>query len=307
MLASRLILASLVIGFASAQTSVTANVGNFIHNVSDVERSAHFYHDVLGMDMPRPVGSWQTSEAVLKLYNAGTGRLRVANAQMEGSPMRMELAQFDPDKGSPVKRAWGVAGNSILMLTVTDLTLIEQRVKSENVPVLVASKKACDGRGIVVADPDGFPVMLIERAQAAPDAKSNITGLRFGHIVSSEALASGPFTALGLKAQSRTHVCQPIEEALASGPTSVVTVQDGFEIWLFKGPAAPPHAAVVPRDPGAAVLRFAVNDADAAVKALLMMGATVASEGGVLQTLPPGGQKAAILQTVDDLLIQVLK
>jgi hypothetical protein len=39
---------------AFAQSALVNNFGNFIHDVADLERSVHFYHDVLGMDLPRP-------------------------------------------------------------------------------------------------------------------------------------------------------------------------------------------------------------------------------------------------------------
>ena len=55
---------------AFGQSAMVNNVGNFIHNVADLERSVHFYHDVLGMDLPRPAGDWQTTEGVLKMYDA---------------------------------------------------------------------------------------------------------------------------------------------------------------------------------------------------------------------------------------------
>ena len=76
-------------GSAFAQGALVTNVGNFIHDVADLERSVHFYHDVLGMDLPRPVGDWQTTEAVLKMYDAEGGKFRVDNAQIPGSPMRV--------------------------------------------------------------------------------------------------------------------------------------------------------------------------------------------------------------------------
>ncbi len=295
-----------VAGSAFAQSSLVANVGNFIHDVGDLDRSAHFYHDVLGMDMPRPVGDWQTGEQVLAMYDAVGGKFRVANAQIPGSPMRMELAEFQGVERTPVRRAWGAPGNSLLMLTVRDLAPVAARVASENVPVLVKRTQACDGRGMVVADPDGFPVMLIERNGPAADAeaKSNFTGLRFGFLVSGDALAKGPFAALGLKSETRTHVCRPIEEALA-GSSSVVTLPGGFEVWLFQAQAGQ-AADVRPQNPGAAVLRLMVTDVDAAVGALKQSGVNVVSAGGVLQTLP-GGLRAGILGAPDGLLIQVVK
>jgi catechol 2,3-dioxygenase-like lactoylglutathione lyase family enzyme len=288
---------------------LVSNVGNFIHDVADLERSIHFYHDVLGMDQPRPVGDWQTTEGVLKLYDAEGGKFRVANAQIPGSPMREELVEYQDVERKPVRRAWGAPGTSVLMLTVSDLAPVQERFKASNTPVAVDLKTACDGRGLVVQDPDGFAVMVVERKSSEPDPKSNFTGMKFGYLVSGDAMAKGPFAALGLVAQVRKSACKPVEEVLLNngGTISTVTVPGGFEIWLAQSPVKGSNAGVRPRDPGAAVLRLVVTDVDKAVEALKQAQVNVVSAGGAVQTLPPSGLRAAILRAPDDLLIQVVK
>jgi catechol 2,3-dioxygenase-like lactoylglutathione lyase family enzyme len=292
-----------------AQRPLVANVGNFIHDVADLDRSVRFYHDVLGMDLPRPAGDWQTTEGVLKMYDAEGGKFRVANAQIPGSPMRMELVEFQGVERKPVRRAWGAPGTSVLMLTASDLSPVEERLKASNTPIAVAVKTACDGRGLVAQDPDGFAVMVVERKPADPAAKSNFTALKFGYLVSGDAMAKGPFAALGLTAQPRNSSCKPVEEILLNegGKTSTVTLPGGFEIWLAQGRGKAANANFRPRDPGAAVLRLAVVDIDKAVEALKQAKINVVSVGGAIQTLPPAGLRATILRAPDDLLIQVVK
>jgi catechol 2,3-dioxygenase-like lactoylglutathione lyase family enzyme len=311
----------LALGLSAAVTVVAENrlvsgVGNFIHDVGELDRSVHFYRDVLGMELQRPPGDWQSTEGVLKMYDAVGGKFRVANAQIPGSPMRVEMVEFQGSDRKPVRRPWGVAGTSVLILTAADLTPILERLKPANVPALVKVKKACDERGVVVADPDGFAVMIVERAGQAtgsPPAKSNstsnFTALRFGYLVSGDALAKGPLAALGLTEETRIHGCRPIEDALmnAGGTASIVTLPGGFEIWLAKGKTENGKPAVRPHDPGAAVLRLMVSDVDAAVQALQQAQVNVVSAGGAIQTLPPAGLRATILRAPDDLFIQVVK
>lgn len=298
---------------AFAQSRLVNSVGNFIHDVGDLDRSVHFYRDVLGMESPRPPGDWQTTEGILKMYDAVGGKFRVGNAQIPGSPMRVEMVEFQGVDREPVRRQWGLAGTSVLMLTVVDLAPVEERLKSANAPMLVKSKKACDGRGMVVADPDGFAVMLTERAgqaAGAPPPKSNFTGMKFGYLVSGDSLAKGPFAALELQAETRNNACRPIEDVLMNdgGAASIVMLPGGFEVWLVKGKkAADNRVAVRPRDPGAGVLRLVVSDVDAAVQALQRAHVNVVSAGGAIQTLPPSGMRAAILRAPDDLFIQVVK
>ncbi len=52
------------------------------------------------------------------------------------------------------------------------------------------------------------------------------------------------------------------------------------------------------------MLRLSVTNAEAAVAS---MGIPVASEGGAIQTLTPGGTRAAILAAPDNLFIQVIQ
>lgn len=306
---SKLLLVVASAASAFAQSALVNNVGNFIHDVADLERSVHFYHDVLGMELPRPVGDWQTTEGVLKMYDAEGGKFRVANAQIPGSPMRVELVEFQGVERKPVRRTWGAAGTSVLMLTVSDLAPVEEHLKAANVPIAAGAKMACDGRGLVAQDPDGFAVMVVERKGPDPTPKSNFTGMKFGYLVSGDAMAKGPFAALGLGAQVRNSQCKAAEEVLLNegGATSTVTLPGGFEIWLAQSRTNAAGAGVRPRDPGAAVLRLMVADVDRAVDALRQAQVNVVSAGGAIQTLPPAGLRATILRAPDDLLIQVVK
>lgn len=305
---SKLFLTMAAAACAYAQTPFVTNVGNFIHDVSDLDRSVHFYHDVLGMDQPRPVGDWQTGEGVLKMYGAEGGKFRVANAQIPGSPMRVEMVQFQGVEQSPVRRPWGAPGTSVLILTASDLAPIEARLKASNTPITAGPKAACDARGLVVQDPDGFAVMVVERKSSDPEPKSNFTGMKFGYLVSGDSIVKGPFAALGLVPKERTSACKPVEDVLLNGVTnSTVTLPGGFEIWLAQSRMKAAAGVVRPRDPGAAVLRLMVSDVDKAVEALKQANVNVVSVGGAIQTLPPAGLRAAILGAPDSLLIQVVK
>jgi catechol 2,3-dioxygenase-like lactoylglutathione lyase family enzyme len=111
----KLVLALSVAVSAHAQDRLVSSVGNFIHDVAELDRSVHFYRDVLGMELQRPPGDWQTADAVLKMYDAAGGKFRVANAQIPGSPMRVEMVEFQGVDRVPVRRPWGTAGTSVLI------------------------------------------------------------------------------------------------------------------------------------------------------------------------------------------------
>jgi catechol 2,3-dioxygenase-like lactoylglutathione lyase family enzyme len=294
-----------------AQAPLVKGVGNFIHNVADLDQSVRFYRDLLGMEMPRPPGDWQTTEGVLKLYGASGAKFRVANAQVTGVAMRVELAEFQGVDRKPVRRALGEPGASILILTAADLQPVIERLMAANWPLAVKSTEACDGRGIAVSDPDGFAVVVVQRKAAGEPAAAgkNFTGLRFGYTVSNDAVLNGPFKALNLAGAPSAHGCQAVEEAIlkTSAPT-VVKLPDGFEVLLVRSVRGKKSAGIArPRDPGAAVLRLAVTDAEAAVRALDHSGVKVVSEDGAIQTLPPAGLRATILGAPDNLFIQVVQ
>ena len=59
---------------AAVASGQVIGVGNFIHNVGELDRALNFYHDVLGMDLqgaaptgPRP---FVATPEILSLYNA---------------------------------------------------------------------------------------------------------------------------------------------------------------------------------------------------------------------------------------------
>jgi catechol 2,3-dioxygenase-like lactoylglutathione lyase family enzyme len=293
-----------------AQAPLVKGVGNFIHDVGNLDQSVHFYKDLIGMEVPRPAGDWQTTEGIAKMYAAGGAKFRVANAQVTGVAMRVEMVEFQSPDRKPVRRALGQPGASLLILTAADLQPVLDRLKAANWPLAVETTQGCDGRGFAVADPDGFPVLVLQRTGGpAPAVDRNIVGLRFGYTISSDAVLNGPFNALGLSGAPRRGDCRTVEDAiLKDNARTIVKLPDGFEITLAHAqPEKKSAGALRPMDPGAAVLRFPVTDAEAAVRVLGDAGVKVVSEGGMIQTLPPAGLKAAILSAPDNLFIQIVQ
>jgi catechol 2,3-dioxygenase-like lactoylglutathione lyase family enzyme len=305
-------LAPVAFGFVApclAQAPLVKGAGNFIHAVGNLDQSVHFYKDLIGMESPRPPGDWQTTEGIAKMYAAGGAKFRVGNAQVTGVAMRVEMVEFQNPDRRPVQRALGEPGASLLILTAVDLQPVLDRLKAANWPLAVETTPGCDGRGFAVADPDGFPVLVLQRTAGPTSGDKNIVGLRFGYTVSGDAVLKGPFKALGLTGGPRLQRCGTAEEAiLKDSALSVVTLPDGFEITLAHAQAGKKIAGTLRQmDPGAAVLRFPVTDIEAAVRVLGQARVKVVSEGGVIQTLPPTGLKAAILGAPDNLFIQVVQ
>ena len=123
------------------------------------------------MDFPAASGrSPDLTDGVLKLYDAEWGG-RVSSRQCADPRLSHAdgvSAEFQGVERKPVRRAWGSPGTSVLILTAADLAPIEQRLKAAGTPLAVSLQSACDGRGLVAQDPDGFAVMVVERKSSAP-------------------------------------------------------------------------------------------------------------------------------------------
>ena len=323
---------ALLILFAAAILSgQVIGVGNFIHNVSDLDKSLAFYHDVLGMDLQRAAGPPATgprpfvdTPEILNLYNALGGQFRVGTAMVPESPMRAELVEFKDVDRKPVRPRIQDPGASIFVLAVRDLTPILARIKNSKAAVITTGGDsvlvAGGSRAILVQDPDGFFVELVQ-ANPEPVTKapkdSNFIGVSFAFTVSdAERMARVFKNALGFDPRTGA-----FEKDKAQGQllglrgaqirrTKALVPGTSFQVEFleFKGiDRKPVHSR--PQDPGSAVLRLVVRDADSAVKLLDAAGIKIASAGGNIVKLPGANAnlRAAIAGAPDNLFVQVLQ
>ncbi len=306
-------------------------VGNFIHNVADLDKSLGFYHDVLGMDLQRAPGAQLAGPApfvvtpeILNLYHALGGQFRVGTATVPQSPMRAELVEFKDVDRKPVRPRIQDPGASIFVLTVRDLAPVLTRIKNSGVTVITTGGDPvllADGsRALLVQDPDGFYVELEQRnpepATKAP-ADSNFIPVSFSITVSDAGRMAQVFQkALDFNPQTSGFIKDKAQEKLLGVRTgqirraTAVVPGTSFQVQFleFKGiDRKPVHSR--PQDPGSAVLRLVVRDADSTVKLLDAAGVKVASAGGQIVKLPGANAnlQAAIVAAPDNLFVQVLQ
>ena len=295
----RMLPAIAVLAAALAHGQTVTGVGNFIHNVANLDKSLEFYRDVLGMELqraaaPRP---FLTTPEILNLYNASGGQYRVGTTLVPDSPMRAELAEFKDVDRKPVQPRIQDPGASILILGVRDLAGIMARVKQSGATVVTPGEQS-----VLLRDPDGFFVELIEKG---------VADVSFAFVVSDTDRMLRVFKdALGFQFQTGPFLKDKlfgIEKAEVRRSTALVPGTSFQVAFLeFKGiDRKPVHCR--PQDPGAAVLRLVVRDAESAAKALDAAGAKVASPGGQVVKLPGGTARAAIAAAPDNLFVQVLQ
>jgi catechol 2,3-dioxygenase-like lactoylglutathione lyase family enzyme len=325
----------LTAGVAPAQTVPAgdiAGVGNFIHVVSNLDKSLEFYHDVLGMDLQRAPGAqapagprpFLSGPEVPRLYNAVGAQYRVLSALVPESPMRAELVEFKDVDRKAVRPRVQDPGASLLVLTVRDLAPIMARVKKSTATVVTRGGgpvPAGDGsQAVLLSDPDGFFVELVRRSPTPPTkvaAGSNFIDVGFTFVVSDTNRMVKVFTdALGFRTQTGAFVTDKALERLLGIPgmqvrrtaTTVPGTSFRVEFLEFKGTDRQPvHSRL--QDPGSAVLRLVARDVDATLKKLDSSGVKVASAGAEVITLPGGNStiRAAITSAPDNLFVQVLQ
>lgn len=187
--------------------------GHLGRQITDVELTTHFYHDLIGLDLigkrdqPRPFfinkglqevaelsqgvanPYLQTSRVVLlpipgTAAAAGGPEMTIEAIQIEGIPKR----RFNPPLTDP--------GASYLKLIVADLDKTLAVLKSERYlviteggnPVELSGWPGINGkiRAVMVRDPDGYPVELMQVTPVLPStapAGSNVLGARVSIVV----------------------------------------------------------------------------------------------------------------------------
>ena len=189
--------------------------GHLGREIGNVELIIHFYHDLLGLDLlgprarPRPFGSKDTGPALLEFVQLGQGvpnpmdaRNRAVilpipgTATTKGMEMAIEAIEIKNIESRPYRPSLSDPGASRIKLFVRDLDKTLANLKDELVPVVTAGGNpvtlsnypGMPGtiRAVIVRDPDGYPVELIEQtlppATTAP-SEGKILGARISMVV----------------------------------------------------------------------------------------------------------------------------
>src|ERR1700722_4640356 len=146
---------------------------NYIHAVSNLEKSIAFYHDVFGFATPAPPRP--PNPAVPALINAPGALLRVGAFKIPGAPFGWEITDF-----GGVERKAGEARHTDpaaadLLLRVQDLGAVFGALKKAGAPIVTRSGGPVmyeGSRAVMVRDPDGY---MIEVIQGRPGAAMGIT------------------------------------------------------------------------------------------------------------------------------------
>jgi catechol 2,3-dioxygenase-like lactoylglutathione lyase family enzyme len=158
-------------GFASGPLGGWHHVGL---TVRDIERSLHFYRDLLGLSLVR------RRDADADYLGRQTGypgvRLKVASLQLGPGPgpdpdpaggPTLELAQYVTHPGDAADTATNRPGNSHLCFQVADIHALYDALRVQGVlfrsaPVAITAGPNQGGVGVYLSDPDGYTIELYQ-------------------------------------------------------------------------------------------------------------------------------------------------
>ncbi len=315
-----------------AQTPALTNACHVSPIVDDLDIAAHFYHDLLGLDLvpapppgPLPV---DTDSGHLLLHGVPNARLRFIGARIPGVRCGVEIVELKNVDRTPVHRRYQDPGAATLILTVRDLDGLVTVLKKNRVALLTTGGApvqvtAATGpaRAVTVQDPDGHFVELVQ-PDVIPDTKvppsSNVVGIGLRLTVGDVTRAvtfyqqlSGIAGSVGVFENDRRRLALaglPQTAELRTGMMPIPGSSRTLEFIQFRGLDSRP-AAVASRvqDPGSYRLQLTFRDIGAALERLGLAGRRTISTGGGPVTMTFGGRpwKLAVVPDPDNLFLVV--
>jgi catechol 2,3-dioxygenase-like lactoylglutathione lyase family enzyme len=218
---------------ALAQRSTAAppavlGIYNWIHSTADAERAFAFYRDVLGIKLTRspfvgpaaagtpppqiaPAAQAGSDPLVWDLTNTHGARFRTVFMEATNTPFGLELSEFfDIPRDGRAANAWD-PGASTSIFVVRDLDAVLASARALGAPVVTiggAPVATPGGRAVVVRDPDGYLIELVEASAAALRAAAPgvIVGTSIGLTVASTPAAIefyGGLLGIGVQSEHR--------------------------------------------------------------------------------------------------------
>ena len=298
--------------------------------VSNLDKSAHFYHDIIGLDLvPTPEAGllpWDTDQGHLDLHGLPRARLRFIGARMPGVFCGVELVEFAGAQQQKIRRRLQDPGAAMLFLIVRDIDAIFSRLKASGAtvitkggaPMFVGPSKTA--RAVIIQDPDGH---FIELAQLEPTpattatAESNVIGIRLRITVADSGKAADYYRqTLGIDAKPGAFTNDqsvmammgfPAAAEYRVGTSTLPGSQLVLELIEFRGVGETKAVASRVQDAGSYRLQLNVLDIDETLAALKRAGSRVISTGGspVRMTFGSIPWRLAVVQDPNNLFLVV--
>jgi catechol 2,3-dioxygenase-like lactoylglutathione lyase family enzyme len=301
----------LLVAFAKAQSiaapPAVAIVGaaHFSPVVANVDKTAAFYHDVLGLELsshgadphaaagPR---AWDTQPWLRDFHGLPNTRLRYIVADIPGERWGVEMIEFEGHGRGPAIHVQD-PGAFTLILLVRDIDRAFARAKNGGAAVVSAggAPVALDATGrhdraVLLRDPDDHFVELLQldpAPQSTASDGSSIIGARVRLTVADTDAAMRIYRdALGLQPSVGAFTTDRALAALMGTPGARIRVTTDqipgatqLEFVEFAGVERHPVRTRI-QDPGSTRYHLRVNNLESAMTALKHAGGSVISLGG---------------------------
>jgi catechol 2,3-dioxygenase-like lactoylglutathione lyase family enzyme len=315
---------------APEPTGLIVGSGNFFSPiVSDLDKAIAFYRDGLGLDVQGAPANADQNPALRNMFGLPDAQLRWTVGRP--APMRtgVEIVEIKKAEGKPLERRMQDPGAFTLVVLVRDIETVVERLKKIGAPVMTTGGVplpvplgGASGRGIVVKDPDGHFVEIVQlppAGDAPPPGTPNITAVRVRLTVDDAGKAMRQYQQLGLAATMNVIFdrSEPVMKLFGLKPDAqfrvatmdVPTSGLRFELIEFKGVDRRTVTGNI-QDPGSTRMQLQVRDVDATIEALKSAGGAVVSSGGSTVELPGRGgatTKVAIVRDPNNLFLVLLQ
>lgn len=287
-------------GVALAQTESSdpakprlRSLSHAIHAVEDLDTTLAFYREVFGLngtptDFPNP--------AVPLLTDAPGVTLRLSMMPLPGA-MRFELTHFKGLERKPGRAAYTDPGAASIVLHVRDLTAVLTNAKRVNATIVTTGGEPVEIttpqgklRSILIRDPDGFFVQVVQETPAAGAPEGNVHRVSLAYTMeSAEATARFYNGMMGLDLTGPTAFSKdPAMIKLVGAPegtefrklTGLIPGPPAYvEFTEFRGlPRTKFHLRV--RDPGAPAMAIQVTNLKGMVDQMRAAGVHLISANG---------------------------
>ena len=269
------------------------SLSHAIHAVEDLDTTLAFYREVFGLngtpqDFPNP--------AVPQLTDAPGVTLRLSMMPLPGA-MRFELTHFKGLERKPARADYTDPGAASIVLYVRELDAALANAKKANAPIVTSGGAPVEittptgkTRSILLRDPDGFFVQVVQEAPAPGAPEGNVHRVSLAYTIeSAEATAKFYNGMMGLELAGPSAFSKdPAMLRLVGAPegtefrklTGVIPGPPAqVEFTEFRGvPRAKFHLRV--RDPGAPAMAIQVTNLTGMVAQMKAAGTHLISANG---------------------------
>jgi catechol 2,3-dioxygenase-like lactoylglutathione lyase family enzyme len=304
---------------AAAATAQTRSLSHAIHAVEDLDTTLGFYKTVFGFagnasDFANP--------AVPLLTNAPGVTLRLSMLQLPGR-VRFELTHFKGLERKPAQAEYTDPGAASIVLYVRDIDAALANAKKASAPIVTTGGAPVEittakgkARSVVLRDPDGFFVQLIQEPPAAGAPEGIVHRVSLAYTMESADTTKAFYTGkLGIELTgSAAYSKDPALMRLFGAPA-------GTEFRRLTGVIPGPPATVeftefrgVPRtklimrvrDPGAPALAIQVGELAPTIAQMKAAGSPVLSTNGEIVDFG-GGTHTVFVQDPNGMNLEIFE